>query len=199
MSKKQEEKKSLPTVKVGGGGDYVMVHHRILAFHEMFPNGSLTCKIIEQTENRVTMEAVAIPDTSKPERFFNGYASELKGVGFVNETSHIENCDTSAKGRALATLGIGVEESFASDHEVANAKIQQAEKKAVKGMKSVMQKFIKSFFWANQWLPMAVDLGICKPDAVNSSLNSIFNQGSISLAEEKMRKIDEALLNYHGN
>ena len=123
---KNEQKQALRTIDIQGK-DYVQVHTRIIAFHEMYPNGSLTCKIIHQDDKTITMEATATPDVSKPERCFNGYASEVKGVGFVNSTSHIENCDTSAKGRALGTLGIGIEESFASDHEIFNAKLQKVE------------------------------------------------------------------------
>jgi hypothetical protein len=34
-----------------------------------------------------------------------GYAEEVRGSGNVNRTSHVENCETSAVGRALANAG----------------------------------------------------------------------------------------------
>jgi hypothetical protein len=35
-----------------------------------------------------------------------GYAEEVRGAGNVNRTSHVENCETSAIGRALANCGM---------------------------------------------------------------------------------------------
>ncbi len=38
-------------------------------------------------------------------RVATGYAEETRGAGNVNRTSHVENCETSAIGRALANAG----------------------------------------------------------------------------------------------
>ena len=38
-------------------------------------------------------------------RIATGYAEETRGAGNVNRTSHVENCETSAIGRALANAG----------------------------------------------------------------------------------------------
>ena len=59
-----------------------------------------------------------------------GTAYEEKGSSYINKTSHVENCETSAVGRALGFLGIGIDESMASADEVANAICQQNELKA---------------------------------------------------------------------
>ena len=50
-----------------------------------------------------------------------GTAFERVNSTQVNQTSHIENCETSAIGRALGNFGIGVDESVASADEVLNA------------------------------------------------------------------------------
>ena len=55
-----------------------------------------------------------------------GQAFETKAGSNINRTSHIENCETSAIGRALGNLGIGTAESFASTDEVSMAIAQQA-------------------------------------------------------------------------
>ena len=47
-----------------------------------------------------------------------GYAQEEKTTSFVNETSFVENCETSAVGRALGFLGIGIKDSIASADEL---------------------------------------------------------------------------------
>jgi len=61
-----------------------------------------------------------------------GHAHEVKGSSSINKTSHIENCETSAVGRALAMLGIGIDTSIASANEVQDAIAQQEEKPAPK-------------------------------------------------------------------
>lgn len=58
-----------------------------------------------------------------------GLAEEVRGSTNINSTSALENCETSAVGRALAFLGFGGTE-IASADEVVNAINQQAEKAA---------------------------------------------------------------------
>jgi len=112
------------------GKDYVMVKDRVIHFNKEHPNGCIQSKLIDRIDgtdypNIVIFEATVIPDVDKPERFFNGHAEEEIGSSQINKTSALENCETSAIGRALAMMGIGVEESFASGDEVANAVYQQ--------------------------------------------------------------------------
>lgn len=68
-----------------------------------------------------------------------GHAHELKANGNINKTSYIENCETSAVGRALAIMGIGVDDSMASAGEVKDAIAAQEKapaKKAVAAKKA---------------------------------------------------------------
>ena len=56
-----------------------------------------------------------------------GHAHETKGSSFINKTSYIEVCETSAWGRALGNFGIGIDSSVASADEVNNAiKMQES-------------------------------------------------------------------------
>jgi len=108
------------------GKPYVMVKDRVIHFNENYPNGCIkTKKVDSRIENVVIFEATVIPDIDKPDRFFNGHAEEEIGSSQINKTSALENCETSAVGRALAMMGIGADESFASGDEVANAVYQQ--------------------------------------------------------------------------
>jgi hypothetical protein len=50
-----------------------------------------------------------------------GTAYEKESSSFINKTSFIENCETSAWGRALGNLGIGIDNSIGSADEVKNA------------------------------------------------------------------------------
>ena len=61
-----------------------------------------------------------------------GHAYEKENSSFINKTSYIENCETSAVGRALGMCGFGIETSIASYEEVANAIKNQEEPKPTK-------------------------------------------------------------------
>ena len=106
------------------GKDYVMVKDRIIFFNENFPNGSITTES-KATDNSFIFKAKVTPDVENPSRYFTGHAEEIIGSSQINKTSALENCETSAIGRALGCMGIGVEESFASADEIKNAKYQQ--------------------------------------------------------------------------
>ena len=109
------------------GKPYVMVKDRVIHFNNEYPNGCIQSKKVDSSDDIVIFEATVIPDVDKPERFFNGHAEEKIGSSQINMTSALENCETSAIGRALAMMGIGVDESFASGDEVANAAYQQSQ------------------------------------------------------------------------
>lgn len=54
-----------------------------------------------------------------------GFAQEDRASSYINKTSFVENCETSAWGRALANLGIGIDTSIASSNEVSMAIAKQ--------------------------------------------------------------------------
>ena len=54
-----------------------------------------------------------------------GHAHEEKSASHINKTSYVENCETSAVGRALAMMGIGIDTSIASANEVQDAIAKQ--------------------------------------------------------------------------
>ena len=56
-----------------------------------------------------------------------GHAHETRTSSNINKTSYVENCETSAVGRALAILGIGIDTSIASANEVEEAIAKQQE------------------------------------------------------------------------
>jgi len=105
------------------GTDYVMVNERIKAFREMHPLGSILTKIESLNDGVVVMKCEVVVDGHV---VAVGHAYEKDGSSFINKTSYIENCETSAIGRALGVLGIGIDTSIASYEEVANAKKQQS-------------------------------------------------------------------------
>tara|TARA_R100000541_G_scaffold2021_3_gene7434 strand:+ start:2872 stop:3411 length:540 start_codon:yes stop_codon:yes gene_type:complete len=112
----------LKTIKIQGK-DYVEVHERLKYFRNTYKDFSLVTEVVEKTETSILLKAIITNEVGKV--IATGLAEEIKGVGFINKTSHIENCETSAWGRALANFGIGIDSGIASVQEVRNAKDKQ--------------------------------------------------------------------------
>lgn len=104
--------------------DYNTVDQRIQGFRELYPNGSIQTEIIsfEKTvENGkesgvVLMKATAFDDEGRI--IATGHALEKESASYINQTSYIENCETSAVGRCLGIIGIGLTEAVASAEEI---------------------------------------------------------------------------------
>ena len=108
-----------------GSKDYVLVSDRVIAFNETYKNGTIQTKLLSTFDSdMVVMMAKVTPDMDKPERYFTGYSQATWGDGMVNKTAALENCETSAVGRALGFMGIGVLDSIASVDEVNKAQTQ---------------------------------------------------------------------------
>lgn len=108
------------------GKNYKMVHERLAEFHKEHEHGSVHTEMLVLEGDRCVMKATVVPDTKDGiGRMFTGHAFEDKGSSKINETSFIENCETSAIGRALAAAGYGIEEAYASANEVEQAIDQQ--------------------------------------------------------------------------
>ena len=104
--------------------DYVQVNERIEKFYEKYPDGSIQTEIQSIVDGVVIIKAYAYRDREDP-RPATGHSYEKENSSFINKTSYIENCETSAVGRALAMLGFEIKKSIASKEEVENAKLQQ--------------------------------------------------------------------------
>lgn len=124
---------ALKTVDVKGK-DYVEVNKRVMAFRELEPNGSITTDIISLENGVVVMKTTVTSGSGQI--LGTGFAYEKESSSFINKTSYIENCETSAVGRALGFCGIGVDSSIASAEEVQNA-IKQQEDLATDAEKKV--------------------------------------------------------------
>jgi len=102
------------------GNDYVGVPERIRLFNEKYPNGKIESTVTYEG-NFVRCKSFATPDVAFPNRYFVGHAEEDRTQGKINSTNATENCETSAVGRVLGFLGIGVIDSIASADEVSHA------------------------------------------------------------------------------
>jgi hypothetical protein len=105
--------------------DYVPVNERIGAFKAEHPEGSLQSKIVELTEGRVTVMAMAYRTPDDPRPGIGHSSLEIPGSTSFTRGSEIENAETSAWGRAIAALGFEVKRGLASAEEVRNKQPEQ--------------------------------------------------------------------------
>ncbi len=110
------------------GKEYAAVNGRINAFRRLYPQGFISTEILSMDAGVVVMKATCgYYENGQSVILGTGMAYEREGSSNINKTSYIENCETSAVGRALGMAGIGVTTAVASSEEVQNAILQQEE------------------------------------------------------------------------
>ena len=103
-------------IKQKGGKMYLQVVHRVEAFRRVLgAEFGIDTKIIVDDGHRVVVKAIVT--NSNGITVGSGMAEEIRGQGHVNTTSALENAETSAIGRALASLGLSGGE-YASANEM---------------------------------------------------------------------------------
>ena len=115
------------------GKDYAEVPQRVQAFRRVYPMGSIQTELLEDDGERCTFRAIVTDETGL--MLGTGTAYEVAGASYINKTSYIENCETSAVGRALGFAGFGIDTSIASAEEVENAINQQDKESKRSGKK----------------------------------------------------------------
>jgi len=99
-----------------GGKKYTQVVHRMEAFREAYGlSFGVDTQCIHDDGQRVVMKAIITGEDGAV--IGSGFAEEIRGQGNVNKTSALENCETSAVGRALASIGLSGGE-YASANEI---------------------------------------------------------------------------------
>lgn len=107
--------------------DYETVDSRIHKFYEKHKNGRIITELIETRINdagqiiQYVCKAEVWRDLADPVPSATGYAEEVLGSNPINRTSALENCETSAIGRALANLGFSTKGSRPSQEEMQKA------------------------------------------------------------------------------
>ena len=125
--------------------DYAEVNQRIKAFRMVFPDGFIKTHFFALENGVCTMLAQVgyYSEDGREVILGTGTAQEKEGSSFINATSYIENCETSAVGRALGMAGFGIETSVASLEEVQNAMANQGEQTERKATPKQIE-FLKS-------------------------------------------------------
>lgn len=106
---------------------YAEVHERVKAFRKVYPQGGLPTELIKCEDNICIFKCNVLDDNGY--LLATGTASEkLTGnnkLDYINLTSMLENCETSAVGRALGFAGFGIDTSIATAEEVDRAEKQK--------------------------------------------------------------------------
>lgn len=105
------------------GKPYVEVNERIKAFRQLCPQGAIVTEMLSNNDGVCVFRATIYNEEQNI--IGTGTAYEREGSSNINKTSYIENCETSAVGRALGMCGFGIDTSIASAEEVSNAIAQQ--------------------------------------------------------------------------
>ena len=121
--------------------EYVEVNQRIKAFRMVYPDGFILTEMLSNTDGICIFRAsVGFRWGGSDMILGTGTAYENEDSSFINQTSYIENCETSAVGRALGMAGFGIDASVASYEEVQNAMANQQERKATANQISALKK-----------------------------------------------------------
>lgn len=98
--------------------EYAPVNERIKAFRKVYPTGGITTIIESSSEDTITMLTTITDEEQKI--IATARASEKKTATGINSLRLIENCETSAVGRALGFCGFGVDTAVASAEDIEN-------------------------------------------------------------------------------
>lgn len=147
----QKANKQIQTTEIKGK-EYAEVNQRIKAFRMVYPDGFITTDLLSNENGVCVFQAAVGYYTEDADGFANrkvlgtGTAYEKESSSFINKTSYIENCETSAVGRALGMAGFGIDTSVASYEEVETAMANQDANKTisklqVKTLKDMAEKY----------------------------------------------------------
>ncbi len=121
--------------------EYQTVQERIDLFWRKYPNGRFKLDIVHQSDQQVIIKASVWTDKTDKHPTTVDFAEERIGTSPVNKISHVENCATSALGRAISALG------------------GEFSPKGKRPSREEMQKVERSKATSKDWLAMAKELG----------------------------------------
>ena len=107
--------------------DYETVEERLVKFWKDHPDGRISTTLVEHTLQRFIVQASVFRTEVDAQAWTTGFAEETVSTRGVNSTSALENCETSAIGRALANAGYVTKGKRPSREEM--SKVKAAEPK----------------------------------------------------------------------
>ena len=143
------------------GKDYITVNERLKYFRsdDGYRQWRINEEIIDINEKEGIFKVTIFDNVGNP--IASAHSQEYRDSSYINKTSFLENGFTSALGRALGYLGIGIDTSIASADEVSNAVKNQKDNKpwlteqqlkaTLKGSKEQASAVIKNFQMKNEF------------------------------------------------
>jgi hypothetical protein len=107
--------------------DYETVEERLIKFWKDHPDGRIETALVESTLQRFIVKASVFRTEVDAQAWTTGFAEETVSTRGVNATSALENCETSAIGRALSNAGYATKGKRPSREEM--SKVKAAEPK----------------------------------------------------------------------
>jgi hypothetical protein len=105
--------------------DYETVESRLEKWNGEYPDGRIETELIEASNTRFIVMAKLFKTEADAKPCSTGLAFEVITEKGVNSTSALENCETSAIGRALANAGFAAKGKRASREEMAKVNNNQ--------------------------------------------------------------------------
>lgn len=172
------------------GKEYETVAHRLARFRKDHPTGPIKCEILQDDGKVIVMRASI--GFEQDVLIATGHAEEIRGSSNINKTSALENCETSAIGRALAAAGYESGGSIASADEVQVAVARQAYEKTVKKTAKKTKNEKEPRVTANQL--EALSILIEAHDKSEGYLNEILSWGGCDHIKELTQEQAGSLL-----
>ena len=157
---------------------YETVEERLVKFWKENPDGRIDTELIEATATRFIVRATIFRTEADARHWTSGLAFEHISDRGVNSTSALENCETSAIGRALANAGYATKGKRASREEM--SKVQNKWEKKVADFIPVEKP---SDPWTIEQKPVPVDL-----TAALTELNNGIKPEEIPMCKHGARK-----------
>ena len=146
------------------GKDYAEVKERVKAFRYLFPQGTIETSIHTYNKEEIIITAKALDESGKT--LSTGWAR-----GKTNKFFSLEDTETSAVGRCLGFMGLGITTSISSAEEVKEAQPQEIFDVPIEGVgiKEMADKFREVFLPKEQatilgrhGVTRAEDIGLIK-------------------------------------
>jgi hypothetical protein len=131
--------------------DYETVEERLIKFWKDHPDGRIETKLVEASASRFIVQAYIYRTEVDQYPWSTGLAEETVSGRGVNATSALENCETSALGRALASAGYATKGKRPSREEMAKVQEQSKVKASIEEVKAKMAQT------SSEYIPVVKD------------------------------------------
>ena len=125
--------------------DYETVEERLVKFWKENPDGQIHTKLLSNTPTQFIVEASIYRTEADARPWTTGLAEETIAARGVNATSALENCETSAIGRALANAGFATTGKRASREEMSKVAGAEKVKSEIADVKAKMAETSKQY------------------------------------------------------